>query len=35
MEFAPFGQDVITPSAKDRNPRRRRLNYCPQDTASV
>jgi hypothetical protein len=35
MEFAPCGQDVLPPAAGELKPRRRRLNDCPQDTASV
>jgi hypothetical protein len=35
MEFAPYGQDFKTPAAEERKSRRRRLNNCPQDTASV
>jgi hypothetical protein len=33
--MAPFGQYVRPPGAGEREPRRRRLNNCPQDTASV
>jgi hypothetical protein len=35
MEFAPFGQDVLPPAAGELKHRRRRLNHCPKDTASV